>query len=1064
MLKHKSKHPTAQELYRERVRREEEERAACLPPGLINHGNTCFMNSTLQGLIATPLLHTLVNFEDLPPSSASLSSRRSPQLTNGHGLAGQYEHSWEEGMPLGDVFVALMMKAWGAQQDHRRESLSPKELLETIGRKYDQYLDFRQQDAHEFLRHMLDAMRMEEQDIIKVRQPPPPKTRRRKSRRSTGQEPERAAGTSADHTAPSVESGAAGPSTPSASTSTPTPKPEDSEKLQSFVDMLFGGKLASFLVCDVCKKVSVTYEDFNDLSLSIKPEDYVKERKRDRFKFFAKKLRLRPKELELARETPVRSSSVPASPVRRSMEPLPHDPVPPMDLDHRRRSLDHQRGGDSPEDSDAREVLASESNTPKTAATTPAALDDVGTPVHVEFAEPVKRERGKDRSEGEPKKDKDDPWGKLSRRLSMGVSKKDKRPSRSKERGWRSRHLSADDKGSRATSEERAASTSSLAPPTGVPESGSSDLGDVSDATKSRGVTPSPGPSPLSSPPINIAGAFPNIRRASGLSLSDKLTKPISRSHKPTREEMAYMREVLADVHPSGQSAFSMLHQALSHGSTGSGSAPSAPMTAQALLVKLGHLPGIEECLRLFTAVEIMDGENMVGCHRCWKIANGTYQPKYKESGLPQDECQNDSEDDSHDSHITQETSSFSATNSSQSFVQGDDPGSSSSTPELATERISPASTPIMSNSAASSSLFLQDTASVASAPTTVQSTHSDEKPVATYDGIPIPSISTTGPDTPMASAPGTARPTSAELREGAVSPTSAASLRPPKLQKHRRRRTGHGLDESSDSSDDEGSASDISGDTSFSDASSVASPSASPTVSPRASLDKLRESVAALQPSQGEKPAPSSSGSMTNGKVPKSKQVIMRKTFKRYLIAVPPPILVIHLKRFQQISKTNPYAMAFSSGFKKLDDFVSFPEYFDLAPFLAPRKEDFGLGKKGKKAREHSSDERCMYRLYAVVVHIGNMLGGHYVAYTALPPSSPLAQQPSHESASSSEASDTTPKAPPSEPDALRSEGSSQPKKQARQWAYISDQVVRLTTLEEVLKAKAYICMYERI
>lgn len=32
------------------------------------------------------------------------------------------------------------------------------------------------------------------------------------------------------------------------------------------------------------------------------------------------------------------------------------------------------------------------------------------------------------------------------------------------------------------------------------------------------------------------------------------------------------------------------------------------------------------------------------------------------------------------------------------------------------------------------------------------------------------------------------------------------------------------------------------------------------------------------------------------------------------------------------------------------------------------------------------------------------------------------------------------------------------------RQWAYISDTVVRLTTIEEVLKAKAYICMYERV
>lgn len=36
--------------------------------------------------------------------------------------------------------------------------------------------------------------------------------------------------------------------------------------------------------------------------------------------------------------------------------------------------------------------------------------------------------------------------------------------------------------------------------------------------------------------------------------------------------------------------------------------------------------------------------------------------------------------------------------------------------------------------------------------------------------------------------------------------------------------------------------------------------------------------------------------------------------------------------------------------------------------------------------------------------------------------------------------------------------------KNEARQWAYISDTVVRLTTLDEVLKSKAYLCLYERI
>ena len=33
-----------------------------------------------------------------------------------------------------------------------------------------------------------------------------------------------------------------------------------------------------------------------------------------------------------------------------------------------------------------------------------------------------------------------------------------------------------------------------------------------------------------------------------------------------------------------------------------------------------------------------------------------------------------------------------------------------------------------------------------------------------------------------------------------------------------------------------------------------------------------------------------------------------------------------------------------------------------------------------------------------------------------------------------------------------------------SRDWAFISDTAVRLSSLEEVLKTKAYICMYERI
>ncbi|KAK7683474.1 hypothetical protein QCA50_013308 [Cerrena zonata] len=978
MLKRHEKKQTPQEIYKARKQREEEEKDAYLPPGLVNHGNTCFMNSTLQGLIATSLLHELIRDGRLPSpfhdiAGTSILSRRSPLLTNGRGM--ECKQDYVEGMTLGDHFIDTLQKAWDLQDARQRQGMSPKDLLYTIATKYDQYNDFQQQDAHEFLRHLLDAMRMEEIDVIKKRQPPPPKSKKKRKRKDDS-EPY-----------PIATNGA-----PAAETPTSVPEPSGEDKLVSFVDMLFGGRLASILVCEKCKKVSLTYEDFNDLSLSIKPEDYVKERKRDKFKNLAKKLRFKPgKDLELSAVSLQRSSSVPASPIRRSTDMAPPDEDPPVNEAPRRRSFDHVEGPKSSEE-DGRVVPMGTPELPAAAPTSPSPVDDF----EVVNAEPEEEKEYKSspkvdfvdidvRPKDSGGKKEKDPWTKLSRRIStsMNLAKSAKRLSRSKER----RKTIDNIKEGYVTP-----GTPPLIPQKTIYESGS-EFGDVSDVPRSRGISPSRGPIPLTTLPLNNSTSFPAPHQLPTEPEPPKISKS-PRPPKPTREETAYLRQLLADVHPATPSAFTMLHQAISGAS---GTSTNPPITAHALLSKMGHLPGIEECLRMFTAVEIMDGDNMVGCHRCWKIANGTYKPRRQD---PEDHLEDDDSSDP-DSPVLVEHEPLPDVQN----VTAD--SSASSSPELT--HPSAASSP---NHASTSSIFSNDAASVSSAPTTLQSAPSisrrpkplppplngvtparkDTSPAqeGIYAGQPIPSISTTAPESPLAQ---TSFPLlNSQVVVADVLPDnrpSNDSLLTPKLKRGKFPKQSGMLDDSDSSgdSDFDDTASDRSGSVSaYSEASSLASQPTSPVVSPRGSTEKLPLQVNNTLHLQAGKKERSKSK-----RIPRSQQVIMRRTYKRYLIADPPPVLMIHLKRFQQISKS--YAMSFSNGFKKLDDYVTFPEYLDLAPFLAPRKEDFGLGRekgkeKGKKkAVDGKKEERCMYRLYAVVVHIGNMLGGHYVAYTALPP-----------------------------------------------------------------------------
>ncbi|TXT03844.1 hypothetical protein VHUM_04321 [Vanrija humicola] len=67
--------------------------------------------------------------------------------------------------------------------------------------------------------------------------------------------------------------------------------------------MLFGGLLASIVVCDTCKSVSHTYEGFLDLSLSLRGDDDTPRlRKRDRFRSITSKFKPRTVSSKLAGE------------------------------------------------------------------------------------------------------------------------------------------------------------------------------------------------------------------------------------------------------------------------------------------------------------------------------------------------------------------------------------------------------------------------------------------------------------------------------------------------------------------------------------------------------------------------------------------------------------------------------------------------------------------------------------------------------------------------------------------------------------------------------------------
>ncbi|EJD39196.1 peptidase C19, ubiquitin carboxyl-terminal hydrolase 2 [Auricularia subglabra TFB-10046 SS5] len=924
-----------------------------LPPGLYNLGNSCFFNSVFQSLVATRTIERLVHDPAHNPDAS-----RSPALASHQGDP-------DRRLPITSTFLRAAENAWAAQDKRLRQPLSLRELLMRLGHKYDQYLDFRQQDAHELLRHLLDAISSEESDIIREANPRPKKRRR----------------TSAD-----PDEDAAGPA--------------------SFIDIVFGGTLASVLVCADCKHVSVNYEPFNDLSLSLRTEP-GRERKRDKFASFANKIQHMQgfrKATSVKRKRP-RSVPPPAS--------APAAAVSDANLE--------RRGSTS-------ETLG------------------VGLP------------GGSSSDTG---------GGGLGRLLRWGKPKKSGDPLA---RPGTPRTLSARSSieliGSRPTSPARSPSVS---------------------------PAPSPAPSAPPSPRLPTATLGPE----------DLPTPRPMRTHFAPRSKAelddVYLRRILADPQ-------------IPKDENDKDRDKDKDKEAETLL----------DALRAFTAVERLEGENMIGCRRCWK----------KQHGVPCDDDASSSSSDESESEDSAPSPPRPALPVRASSIHHKASASVTSLPSLRVAQ------PDQADDADTSDLESErepDTAgltgSVASLPVRPSFVRSASVVDMTRAGLPlsgvpdnpyrgpIPSIETTAPDV-----------------DGL--PAGQGS-------RHRRERAVGGREPSSAGTSIKGiemsPAHAPAPEPASSPASSVASLVPSSTTAPAATSPA--SSTTSLSPTTATplpRPSPNSRAKTKDPSgVPRSKQIVLRPTLKRYLVARAPQVLVLHLKRFQQVQSTplinfsSPFKKSGGSGgggggftgqfntgaklfglpggsdgglpggsdlwgaaggygsgsgwgsvgggngtsFRKVDEWIEFPETLDLAPFVAPRRADLREGRGAKGGRMD-------YRLYAVVVHIGNMLGGHYVAYTALPseterkvpasaagtpngkadPPAVSTETASVSSGATASTAASAASAPSAPAPAAAPAPPPPPPPPPRQWCFISDQHVRLCSLDEVLRAKAYICFYERV
>nr|XP_020651875.1 ubiquitin carboxyl-terminal hydrolase 16 isoform X2 [Pogona vitticeps] len=160
--------------------------------------------------------------------------------------------------------------------------------------------------------------------------------------------------------------------------------------------------------------------------------------------------------------------------------------------------------------------------------------------------------------------------------------------------------------------------------------------------------------------------------------------------------------------------------------------------------------------------------------------------------------------------------------------------------------------------------------------------------------------------------------------------------------------------------------------------------------------------------------------GPKTAGK--NSKKHVYTNAEKQMLISLAPPVLTLHLKRFQQAG----YSL------QKVNKHIMFPEIIDLAPFCSVKCKNVAEG-----------NSKVLYSLYGIVEHSGTMRSGHYTAYVKM-------------RAMTNQLSDLVLHG--------KIQQIAESESSKGQWFHISDTHVQAVPISKVLNSQAYLLFYERL